>query len=107
MLDLPTYFFFKFVPFRDYSEGRKSYSAYISEGIGKLQDWEMVMTYQRKNGSLFNSPSATAAAFMHFQDAGCLNYLRTVLKKFRNAGNNLHICLLFMHSPYVLLTFSL
>ncbi|PSR92592.1 Ent-kaur-16-ene synthase [Actinidia chinensis var. chinensis] len=70
---------------RDYSEGRKSYSAYISEGIGKLQDWEMVMTYQRKNGSLFNSPSATAAAFMHFQDAGCLNYLRTVLKKFRNA----------------------
>ncbi|CAL5405014.1 unnamed protein product [Camellia sinensis] len=68
-----------------YSEGRKSYLAYISEGMGKLQDWEMVLKYQRKNGSLFNSPSTTAAASMHLQNAGCLNYLRLLLEKFGNA----------------------
>ncbi|XAR56925.1 Ent-kaurene synthase [Bertholletia excelsa] len=66
-------------------EGRESYLAYISEGMGKLQDWEMVMKYQRKNGSLFNSPSTTAAAFMHIQDSGCLNYLHSLLDKLGNA----------------------
>ncbi|KAH7861589.1 hypothetical protein Vadar_028063 [Vaccinium darrowii] len=70
---------------RAYSEGRKSYLAYISEGMGKLQDWEMAMKYQRKNGSLFNCPSSTAAAFMHLQDAGCLKYLRSLLEEFGNA----------------------
>ncbi|THG11713.1 hypothetical protein TEA_021698 [Camellia sinensis var. sinensis] len=68
-----------------YSEGRKSYLAYILEGMGKLQDWEMVLKYQRKNGSLFNSPSTTAAASMHLQNAGCRNYLRLLLEKFGNA----------------------
>lgn len=71
------------------SEGWKAYLAYISEGIGKSQDWEMVMKYQRKNGSLFNSPSTTAAAFTHLNNAGCLNYLRTLIEKFGNAGSSL------------------
>ncbi|XP_050214572.1 ent-kaurene synthase TSP4, chloroplastic [Mercurialis annua] len=66
-------------------EGRKAYLAYISEGIGKLQDWEMVMKYKQKNGSIFNSPSATAAAFSHVQDADCLLYLQSALQKFGNA----------------------
>ncbi|KAJ0098869.1 hypothetical protein Patl1_20767 [Pistacia atlantica] len=66
-------------------EGRKEYLAYVSEGLGKLQDWEMVMKYQRKNGSLFNSPSATAAALSHIQNAGCLHYLCSVLDKFGDA----------------------
>ncbi|KAM7250445.1 hypothetical protein ACFE04_022328 [Oxalis oulophora] len=51
------------------SEGEKSYLAYLSEGMGKLQDWEMVMKHQRKNGSLFNSPSATSAALTHLHNA--------------------------------------
>ncbi|KAF7140234.1 hypothetical protein RHSIM_Rhsim06G0243900 [Rhododendron simsii] len=75
---------------RAYSEGRKSYLAYISEGMGKLQDWEMAMKYQRKNGSLFNCPSSTAAAFMHLQDTGCLNYLRSLLDEFGNAVPTVH-----------------
>ncbi|KAI8553213.1 hypothetical protein RHMOL_Rhmol06G0326800 [Rhododendron molle] len=75
---------------RAYSEGRKSYLAYISEGMGKLQDWEMAMKYQRKNGSLFNCPSSTAAAFMHLQDTGCLNYLRSLLEEFGNAVPTVH-----------------
>uniref|UniRef100_A0A6N2LUG6 ent-kaurene synthase n=1 Tax=Salix viminalis TaxID=40686 RepID=A0A6N2LUG6_SALVM len=66
-------------------EGRRAYLAYVSEGIGKLQDWEMAMKYQRKDGSLFNSPSATAAAFIHIQDAECLHYIRSLLQKFGNA----------------------
>ncbi|KAL7175146.1 hypothetical protein ACSBR2_028866 [Camellia fascicularis] len=59
-------------------------SIYILEGMKKLQDWEMVVKYQRKNGSLFNSPSTTAAAFINLEDAGCLNYLNSLLEKFEN-----------------------
>ncbi|KAM5586881.1 ent-kaur-16-ene synthase, chloroplastic-like [Rosa sericea] len=67
------------------SEGWKAYIAYISEGIGKSQDWKMVMKYQRKNGSLFNSPSTTASAYTHSKSAGCLDYLCALIEKFGNA----------------------
>ncbi|KAJ0044568.1 hypothetical protein Pint_03888 [Pistacia integerrima] len=70
---------------RNFMDGRKEYLAYVSEGMGKLQDWEMVMKFQRKNGSLLNSPSTTAAAVSHLQDASCLHYLRSVLEKFGDA----------------------
>ncbi|KAL5746640.1 hypothetical protein ACOSP7_027786 [Xanthoceras sorbifolium] len=70
---------------RSYLEGKQEYLAYVSEGMGKFQDWEMVMKYQRKNGSLFNSPSTTAAALTHLQNAGCLHYLRSLLEKFDNS----------------------
>ncbi|KAH9646269.1 Ent-kaur-16-ene synthase [Citrus sinensis] len=76
--------------YRNYTTGRKEYLAYVSEGIGKLQDWEMVMKYQRKNGSLFNSPSTTAAALTHFHNAGCLHYLSSLLEKFGNAVPTVH-----------------
>ncbi|CAN0913193.1 Ent-kaur-16-ene synthase, chloroplastic, partial [Linum grandiflorum] len=61
------------------SEGRNAYLAYISEGIGDLQDWTSAMKFQRNNGSLFNSPSATAAAFIHLHDPDSLRYLRSVV----------------------------
>ncbi|XP_051125271.1 ent-kaurene synthase TSP4, chloroplastic isoform X1 [Andrographis paniculata] len=64
---------------------RDAYMGYISEGMGKLQNWESIMKYQRKNGSLFNSPSATAAAFIGLPNDGCLRYLRSALKEFGNA----------------------
>ncbi|KAI9160226.1 hypothetical protein LWI28_006333 [Acer negundo] len=67
---------------RSYLDGKKEYLAYVSEGMGKLQNWEEIMKYQRKNGSLFNSPSTTAAALTHLQNAGCLHYLRSLLEKF-------------------------
>nr|WBW04421.1 terpene synthase [Ficus ischnopoda] len=67
------------------AEGQRAYLAYISEGIAKSIDWEMVMKYQRKNGSLFNSPSTTAAAFKILQNADCLKYLGSVLEKFGSA----------------------
>ncbi|XP_022734361.1 ent-kaur-16-ene synthase, chloroplastic [Durio zibethinus] len=75
---------------RESSKGRKAYLAYVSEGIGKCQDWEMVMKYQRKNGSLFNSPSTTAAALAHLQNDGCLYYLHALLEKFGDAVPTLH-----------------
>ncbi|PHT77515.1 Ent-kaur-16-ene synthase, chloroplastic [Capsicum annuum] len=62
-----------------------AYLAYVAEGIGELQDWKMVMKYQRKNGSLFNSPSTTAASLIRLHDSGCLDYLRGALRKFGNA----------------------
>ncbi|MBA0733268.1 hypothetical protein Gogos_017303, partial [Gossypium gossypioides] len=49
----------------------------------------MVMKYQRKNGSLFNSPSATAAALSHLPNAG-FHYLTALLGKFENAVPTLH-----------------
>lgn len=69
------------------SKGGKVFLAYVAEGLGKLQDWEEVIKYQRKNGSLFNSPSTTAAALTHLKDAQCLEYVHSLLKKFGNAGN--------------------
>ncbi|CAH1416468.1 unnamed protein product [Lactuca virosa] len=71
---------------RCYSNEKKAYLAYVSEGLGNFHDWNMVMKYQMKNGSVFNSPSATAAALIHNQnDAGCLDYLSSLLNKFGNA----------------------
>ncbi|RWR88506.1 ent-kaur-16-ene synthase, chloroplastic-like protein [Cinnamomum micranthum f. kanehirae] len=43
------------------------------------------MKYQRKNGSLFNSPSTTAAALTHLKDGRCLEYLRSLSKVFGHA----------------------
>ncbi|XP_048130719.1 ent-kaurene synthase, chloroplastic isoform X2 [Rhodamnia argentea] len=61
------------------------YLSYVAEGMGSSADWEMIMKYQRKNGSLFNSPSTTAAALTHLQNASCLHYLESVLEKFGDA----------------------
>lgn len=70
---------------RCHSKERNAYLAYIFEGLRNFHDWNMVTKYQMKNGSLFNSPSATAAAFIHHQNDGCLNYLTSLLEKFGNA----------------------
>ncbi|KAK6933936.1 Terpene synthase, metal-binding domain [Dillenia turbinata] len=67
---------------RGNSNGIKAYLASLSEGMGKLNDWNSIMSYQRKNGSLFNSPSTTAAALTQTQDASCLNYLQMLLENF-------------------------
>ncbi|KAL2475887.1 Ent-kaur-16-ene synthase [Abeliophyllum distichum] len=71
--------------YQSHSAEREAYLAYISEGMGELQNWESVMKYQRRNGSLFNCPSTTASAFTHLRNPGCLNYLQSALKKFGNA----------------------
>ncbi|KAH9623375.1 hypothetical protein KSS87_016683, partial [Heliosperma pusillum] len=63
---------------------------YRVEALGKPQDWGMVMAYQQKNGSLFNSPSTTAAAFTELKDSHCHSYLCSVLQKFGNAVPTLY-----------------
>lgn len=67
------------------SDGRKLYLAYVAEGLGNSQDWKETMKYQRKNGSLFNSPSTTAAAAIHLQDSNCINYLHSLVEIFGNS----------------------
>nr|WQY96425.1 ent-kaurene synthase [Stellera chamaejasme] len=57
----------------------------------------MVMKWQRKNGSLFNSPSATAAAFCHTWDDGCFSYLQTVIEKFGNAAPTVYPFNIYAH----------
>ncbi|KAL4200957.1 hypothetical protein AMTRI_Chr02g256220 [Amborella trichopoda] len=61
-----------------------AYLAYIAEGCSKLLEREKLLKYQQKNGSLFNSPSATAAAFTHFHDSKCQDYLHQLLEKIGN-----------------------
>ncbi|CAI8587494.1 unnamed protein product [Vicia faba] len=67
------------------SEGWREYLAYVSEGMLMPLDLNTIIKYQRKNGSLFNSPATTAAAFHHLKNANCLSYLQSVLQKFGNA----------------------
>lgn len=67
------------------SEGRKVYLAYVAEGLSQLQDWQEVMKYQRQNGSLFNSPSTTAAALRHLSNDKAFNYLRSIFEKLGNS----------------------
>ncbi|WVZ87066.1 hypothetical protein U9M48_033761 [Paspalum notatum var. saurae] len=69
----------------DNSYGRKAYMAYIAEGLGNLLDWDEAMKFQRKNGSLFNSPSTTAAALIHRYDDQALQYLNFLVNKFGSA----------------------
>ncbi|XP_054816452.1 ent-kaur-16-ene synthase, chloroplastic-like [Prosopis cineraria] len=71
-------------------EGWKAYLAFISEGFGNSQDWEMAMKHQRKNGSLFNSPATTACAFTHLNNTQCFDYLRSLLDKFGNSVPTWH-----------------
>ncbi|KAL6661770.1 hypothetical protein ACP70R_001154 [Stipagrostis hirtigluma subsp. patula] len=56
--------------------------AYVSEGLGKSQDWAQVMAYQRKNGSFFNSPSTTAAVAIHSCNHRALDCLDSLVRKF-------------------------
>ncbi|CAN1223509.1 Ent-kaur-16-ene synthase, chloroplastic [Linum perenne] len=45
----------------------------------------MLRNHQRRNGSLFNSPSTTAAALLHLNDDKSLAYLDSILATYKNA----------------------
>ncbi|XP_019083544.1 PREDICTED: ent-kaur-16-ene synthase, chloroplastic-like isoform X2 [Camelina sativa] len=68
-----------------FSKGREAYLAYVLEGTRKLKDWNLIVKHQRKNGSLFDSPATTAAAFTQFGNDGCLRYLSFLLQRFEAA----------------------
>ncbi|KAK6158761.1 hypothetical protein DH2020_006075 [Rehmannia glutinosa] len=63
------------------SEIRKQNQEYAAEGLVNSCDWKrVILTHQRSNGSLFNSPATTAAALIHSHDDKCFDYLNSVLK---------------------------
>uniref|UniRef100_A0A0D3F6M6 Uncharacterized protein n=1 Tax=Oryza barthii TaxID=65489 RepID=A0A0D3F6M6_9ORYZ len=66
----------------NHSRGRKAYMAYLAEGFGNLLEWDEIMMFQRKNGSLFNCPSSTAGALANYQDDKALQYLQSLVNKF-------------------------
>jgi ent-kaurene synthase len=66
----------------DKSYATKAYMTYIAEGLGDMLDWNEVMRFQRKNGSFFNSPSATAAAVIYNNDDKAFQYLNLLVSKF-------------------------
>ncbi|KAK2979466.1 hypothetical protein RJ640_026364 [Escallonia rubra] len=55
----------------------KSRIAYVAEAFGEAHSWKEVMTHQRSNGSLFNSPATTAASLIHLHDDKSVEYLRS------------------------------
>ncbi|KAL6899724.1 hypothetical protein ACP4OV_006382 [Aristida adscensionis] len=71
---------------RSTAEGRKAYMAHVAEGLGGLEDWDEVLAYQSRNGSLFNSPSATAAFAIHGRNANALKYLTSLTSKFGSSA---------------------
>ncbi|KAK2979350.1 hypothetical protein RJ640_000687 [Escallonia rubra] len=66
-------------------EDQRDHLAYVAEGLGRSYKWKEALTYQRRDGSFFNSPSTTAAALIHLHDDGCFEYLSSVLKVYKNA----------------------
>lgn len=69
----------------DSSFGRKAYMAFIPEGFGNMLDWDQVMKFQRKNGSLFSTPSTTAVALIHKYNDQALQYLNLLVSEFGSA----------------------
>ncbi|PUZ48859.1 hypothetical protein GQ55_7G279600 [Panicum hallii var. hallii] len=67
------------------SYGRKAYMAYIAEGLGNMLDWDEVMKFQRKNGSLFSCPSTTAVALIHKYNDQAHQYLNSLVSEFGGA----------------------
>ncbi|WCJ18738.1 Ent-kaurene synthase chloroplastic [Euphorbia peplus] len=64
--------------------------AYVAEGLNGSNNWKEVMKYQRRNGSILNSPATTAAALIHLNDVKCFEYLDSLLTKFQHAVPTLY-----------------
>ncbi|KAI3468362.1 hypothetical protein Pfo_025025 [Paulownia fortunei] len=70
--------------YRDSEIKRNQNLEYVAEGLGESFNWNNILTHQRSNGSLFNSPATTAAALIHCQDnKNCFEYLHSVVKSFK------------------------
>src|SRR5262249_16403837 len=80
------YIFDNFSALRSDLVEQRPHFAYFAEGLAKENDWKNVMKHQRINGSLFNSPSTTAAALVHLNDDKCFRYLQAILQRYENAG---------------------
>ncbi|CAL5021384.1 unnamed protein product [Urochloa decumbens] len=76
---------FGIIPCCSWTPGRKAYLAYVAEGLGDMQDWDEVLPYQSKNGSLFNSPSATSALAIYSRNSDALKYLDLLGSKFHSS----------------------
>ncbi|CAO2046234.1 unnamed protein product [Urochloa humidicola] len=70
---------------QSWTSGRKAYLAYVAEGLGDTHDWDEVLPYQSKNGSLFNSPSATSALAIYSCNTDALKYLDLLGSKFHSS----------------------
>ncbi|WCJ20207.1 Ent-kaurene synthase chloroplastic [Euphorbia peplus] len=68
--------------------------ARVAEGLvgsnSYINDWNEIIKYQKSNGSLFNSPSSTAAAFLHLGDEKCFHYLNSLVQQFDSAVPSLY-----------------
>ncbi|CAM0902673.1 unnamed protein product [Alopecurus aequalis] len=85
----------------DNSYGREAYMAYIVEGLGYMLDWSKIMKFQRKNGSLYNSPSATAAALIYNYDDKALQYLNLLVSKYGSSVPTMFPIRIYVHLSMV------
>ncbi|TVU42425.1 hypothetical protein EJB05_08829, partial [Eragrostis curvula] len=71
--------------------GKEAYCAYVAEGfVTTPGEWNIVMKSQRKNGSLFNSPAATAAVLVNNYDDRAFHYLNSIVNTFGSAVPTLY-----------------
>nr|UKI61039.1 bifunctional levopimaradiene synthase [Oncidium hybrid cultivar] len=54
------------------------------EGIQELVQWDKILKLQSANGSIWDSPSATAATYLKTHDSKCLEYLTYIVKRFKD-----------------------
>ncbi|XP_020592030.1 bifunctional cis-abienol synthase, chloroplastic-like, partial [Phalaenopsis equestris] len=55
-----------------------------------LVQWDRILKLQCRNGSISDSPSATAAAYLNTNDEKCLEYLTYIVKKFQDCAPSLY-----------------
>nr|AOG18234.1 diterpene synthase [Taiwania cryptomerioides] len=57
---------------------------YYLEGVQDIVDWKIILNLQSKDGSFLGSPASTACAFLHTGDKKCLEFLTSLLSKFKD-----------------------
>ncbi|XP_057823165.1 bifunctional levopimaradiene synthase, chloroplastic isoform X2 [Cryptomeria japonica] len=57
---------------------------YYLEGVQDIVDWKVILNLQSKDGCFLGSPSSTACVFLHTGDKKCLEFLTTLLSKFKD-----------------------
>lgn len=74
----------------------KSLPSSAPHGVVEEEEEDMIMKHLSEDGSYFQSPSATAYAYMTTGNLQCLKYLKSVVQRCPNGGQ----CHIFIQSTH-------
>nr|QWV53995.1 kaurene synthase-like 4 [Chamaecyparis formosensis] len=63
---------------------------YYLEGVQDVVDWKVILNLQSNDGSFLCSPASTACVYLHTGDKKCLQFLTTLLSKFKDHAPCVH-----------------